>query len=110
MGLFSKKIYFDHPLNMGNIRKNLEHIEKQAWDVVDLSAVGIHEALLTPFVGEVYLTQHGVRLGRLPHDKDFDRIYAQAEHGDHYDRHAVWIVYANERENAIAVEIKLNEE
>ena len=109
MGLFSKKIYFNHPLNMGNLRKNLEHIEKQAWDAIDLSAVAIHEALLIPFAGEVYLVQHGIRLGRLPHDKDFDRILGKLEHGDYYDSHSVWIVYANERENAIAVEIKLDE-
>ena len=51
MGLFSKKLYFDYPLNMGNIRKNLEHIESTAWDTMDLSAVGQDDLFLSLWAG-----------------------------------------------------------
>ena len=108
MGLFSKKLYFDYPLNMGNIRKNLEHIESTAWDTMDLSAVGQDDLFLSLWAGEVYVIQRGRRIGTLPHDEDFERIRAVAERGDYYECKHVWIDHADERKKIITVEIRLD--
>lgn len=108
MGLFSKKLYFDGPLNLGNVRKNLERIDKRAWDNLDLHA---RDAFIykLPGANELYVTQrNGLQIGFIPHDADFDRIMAQVDGGDYYAIHCAWIVYVNEKEGAIAVEVRID--